>query len=178
MRRSGRRRGNGSGGNPERPDFQTRRHGKRWPSPGENGSGGIAASRSWGQFRTPWPGGRMPDKCQAASSRDARVPRRCPSHPGAFFPAPPDLPATAKFILQIGGGPVECPSAIASWCNGSTADSGSVCHGSNPCEAANQARFSQRNGRWPGWKIRLRRFSPVLPGRLSLSLSAYGECFW
>ena len=25
---------------------------------------------------------------------------------------------------------------IASWCNGSTADSGSVCHGSNPCEAA------------------------------------------
>ena len=25
---------------------------------------------------------------------------------------------------------------IASWCNGSTSDSGSLCHGSNPCEAA------------------------------------------
>ena len=24
---------------------------------------------------------------------------------------------------------------IASWCNGSTSDSGSLCHGSNPCEA-------------------------------------------
>src|SRR5690348_14448153 len=26
---------------------------------------------------------------------------------------------------------------FARWCNGSTADSGSVCHGSNPCRAAN-----------------------------------------
>src|SRR5580765_557767 len=26
---------------------------------------------------------------------------------------------------------------LARWCNGSTADSGSVCHGSNPCRAAN-----------------------------------------
>src|SRR5262245_38997879 len=25
---------------------------------------------------------------------------------------------------------------LARWCNGSTADSGSVCHGSNPCRAA------------------------------------------
>jgi hypothetical protein len=25
---------------------------------------------------------------------------------------------------------------VASWCNGSTSDSGSLCHGSNPCEAA------------------------------------------
>ena len=29
---------------------------------------------------------------------------------------------------------------FASWCNGSTADSGSVCHGSNPCEAARSGR--------------------------------------
>ncbi len=37
-------------------------------------------------------------------------------------------------------GPRRFPSCsnklFASWCNGSTADSGSVCHGSNPCEAA------------------------------------------
>src|ERR1019366_7642530 len=31
---------------------------------------------------------------------------------------------------------------FARWCNGSTADSGSVCHGSNPCRAAN---FPQQN---------------------------------
>src|SRR5664279_4722958 len=29
------------------------------------------------------------------------------------------------------------PRRLARWCNGSTADSGSVCHGSNPCRAAN-----------------------------------------
>ena len=30
---------------------------------------------------------------------------------------------------------------LARWCNGSTADSGSVCHGSNPCRAANLPRL-------------------------------------
>src|SRR5258708_11286693 len=30
----------------------------------------------------------------------------------------------------------ESSSRFASWCNGSTSDSGSLCHGSNPCEAA------------------------------------------
>src|SRR5216117_1036648 len=33
--------------------------------------------------------------------------------------------------------------AVARWCNGSTADSGSVCHGSNPCRAANSFALSQ-----------------------------------
>ena len=31
---------------------------------------------------------------------------------------------------------LEKSGTIASWCNGSTSDSGSLCHGSNPCEAA------------------------------------------
>src|SRR6185503_1734013 len=30
----------------------------------------------------------------------------------------------------------------ARWCNGSTADSGSVCHGSNPCRAASSFALS------------------------------------
>src|ERR1043165_5537815 len=32
--------------------------------------------------------------------------------------------------------------AFARWCNGSTADSGSVCHGSNPCRAATPLAIS------------------------------------
>src|SRR6185503_9809357 len=34
------------------------------------------------------------------------------------------------------------------WCNGSTADSGSVCHGSNPCRAANPGFWFLVSGFW------------------------------
>ncbi len=34
---------------------------------------------------------------------------------------------------------------LARWCNGSTADSGSVCHGSNPCRAANSQPVSRQD---------------------------------
>src|SRR5208337_5440375 len=46
-------------------------------------------------------------------------------------------------ILSLIGGLTGGPETLAysrrfaRWCNGSTADSGSVCHGSNPCRAAN-----------------------------------------
>ena len=55
-----------------------------------------------------------------------------------------EVPNSTRFQLAHGGPPrlvvVGCLSRacreIASWCNGSTSDSGSLCHGSNPCEAA------------------------------------------
>src|SRR5438093_1529915 len=63
------------------------------------------------------------------------------------------------------------PHRPARWCNGSTADSGSVCHGSNPCRAASPqihftaepptltpARGTERGcGRRPSRSVWLRR---------------------
>src|SRR6266478_8537466 len=48
-------------------------------------------------------------------------------------------------------------TVFARWCNGSTADSGSVCHGSNPCRAANL-------------RIQNPRRSPALPQNCISSL--------
>lgn len=52
----------------------------------------------------------------------------------------PDSPSQ-KFLVAYYGrkhdNNLEKSGTIASWCNGSTSDSGSLCHGSNPCEAAN-----------------------------------------
>src|SRR6476620_3876127 len=41
---------------------------------------------------------------------------------------------------------LSCYKRFARWCNGSTADSGSVCHGSNPCRAANARRLGVEVG--------------------------------
>jgi hypothetical protein len=49
-------------------------------------------------------------------------------------PSPPR--AAAEFSIAPGETCATITLPFASWCNGSTADSGSVCHGSNPCEAA------------------------------------------
>src|SRR6478672_11670720 len=40
-------------------------------------------------------------------------------------------------VLTVGAKTLPWKPRIARWCNGSTTDSESVCHGSNPCRAAN-----------------------------------------
>src|SRR5437867_1409797 len=62
------------------------------------------------------------------------MPRSCPS--GLIVPN--GLTLLAKNLSLL-------PHRIARWCNGSTADSGSVCHGSNPCRAAKFSFFCDRS---------------------------------
>ena len=69
------------------------------------------------------------------------------------------------------------PLRLARWCNGSTADSGSVCHGSNPCRAANFLDARSSNTRsfaapqyfvrflveTPSWKASLHIITGAVP---------------
>ena len=70
---------------------------------------------------------------------NAQGPRAAPAWAEKYF-EPPRI--RASLLTSTG---------LAGWCNGSTADSGSVCHGSNPCRAAN-SRVAPANN-----LVRLRR---------------------